>query len=686
MPPTASLLPPLLLAIFTTAAFGGDGKCAGALECNARLCYDCACVSGKCRCGSGYSGDNCQTPFCQNRTQGCSGHGECIQSLQNITCDCDKGFVGSRCQVKTCTLECKHGGTPYNDCTRCDGCKGAWGGKLCDKWNGGVPAGQLMAKLEQIANASQKMLDAQKQFNPICKQGHECVGWGVDGFTGRPTAFPIVHLSYDPSRVDKRFNGMNEPVEVVANHIVKPVWASTDGANTFPRISDLVQHINTNYAGATPVPKGTNGIYSQNVKGTFENFFQKDDDRALSVVRASKSVISMSLPVDPGTRTRKYRIDRHALDFVQSLPPLYDTDENKAQFRYFIEKYGTSFATSASLGGLVEQYSSWKTWLTEEGLGGFTMHKLERNAEIDFSTRTGLPGASGAHDKGYGAGTVNVQPLFCMGGDSSVNCDADFQSWANSIEKAPVLLDYTLAPISDLVSDPDVKAALDAAVREYIKEKQTEWEDQNKCPVNCGLPGAGTCKAGQEEQCTCSFPGMVGRQCTGCAPVDVRGTFTDIHGKEYSGVISVPCDGKGHVAWSGSGACQTADLGAYLRQSAKCSSTSQVVCTRSTGDGNLIATVNQPPCYVTGMKRCSGRGCPSPPPSPKGFPKYTVQCGGMSAGSNGNPNPGKVSGASASCTANSPSGGRFKSYPPACFLNTRKAKDPCTVKAKCEFV
>jgi len=137
--------------------------------------------------------------------------------LYNITCVCDTGYAGGRCETKTCDLDCKHGGTPFADCTRCDGCKGAWGGQLCDTWQGSVPQSELMAKLEQISNASQKMLDAQKKFNPVCKQGHECVGWGVDGATGRPTPFPIVYLSYDPSRADKRFNGMNEPVEVVAN-------------------------------------------------------------------------------------------------------------------------------------------------------------------------------------------------------------------------------------------------------------------------------------------------------------------------------------------------------------------------------------------------------------------------------------------------------------------------------------
>ena len=50
----------------------------------------------------------------------------------------------------------------------------------------------------------------------------------------------------------------------------------------------------------------------------------------------------MSLPVDPVTKTRKYYFDRHASDFINSLPPTYETDDDKQQFRHFIEYYGTS--------------------------------------------------------------------------------------------------------------------------------------------------------------------------------------------------------------------------------------------------------------------------------------------------------------------------------------------------------
>ena len=75
------------------------------------------------------------------------------------------------------------------------------------------------------------------------------------------------------------------------------------------------------YPGASPIPKGTSGIYSDGSASVFNEWFQKSDDRALSVVRASKSIISMSLPVDPVSKTRQYRFDRHAGDFVNRSVP-----------------------------------------------------------------------------------------------------------------------------------------------------------------------------------------------------------------------------------------------------------------------------------------------------------------------------------------------------------------------------
>ena len=188
--------PAWLVSRFETV--DGGGTCTGPLQCNGVNCYDCACKNSKCACGGGFSGPHCETAFCVNRTHGCSGHGDCVQTLQNMSCSCDKYYTGPHCETAECQLDCKHGSVPNSECTQCVGCMGAWTGKLCDVWDKKVPVQRLMSKLYEISNASQKMLDGQKKFNPICKQGHECVGWGIGGVSGKPTQFPVVSSELRP--------------------------------------------------------------------------------------------------------------------------------------------------------------------------------------------------------------------------------------------------------------------------------------------------------------------------------------------------------------------------------------------------------------------------------------------------------------------------------------------------------
>jgi hypothetical protein len=145
------------------------------------------------------------------------------------------------------------------------------------------------------------------------------------------------------------------------------------------------------------------------------------------------------------------------------------------------------------MGGRVEQYSSWKTWLTEPRLWAFTEASLARNAQIDFTKATGITGPTSAHDEGYNTDTVVVEPLHCKGGDPTVSCQANFQQWGKTVDTSPpILLDYGLAPISDLITDPNVSLAMQAAIKDYYLEQQLAWADTNKCPVNCGPSGAGT--------------------------------------------------------------------------------------------------------------------------------------------------------------------------------------------------
>jgi hypothetical protein len=115
------------------ANYHGDtcavGSCANNSMCNNPACPDCACnlTSLQCACTDDWSGLTCETPFCWNRTDGCSGHGECVHPVpQVIQCACDEGFYADHCQ-SVCPLVCVHGGVPDTiNCTSCHGCLAPW--------------------------------------------------------------------------------------------------------------------------------------------------------------------------------------------------------------------------------------------------------------------------------------------------------------------------------------------------------------------------------------------------------------------------------------------------------------------------------------------------------------------------------------------------------------------------------
>ena len=82
--------------------------------------------------------------------------------------------------------------------------------------------------------------------------------------------------------------------------------------------------------------------------------------------------------------------------------------------------------------------------------------------------------------------------FYHQGGDATTSCSSNFAKWAQTLQSSPILLDFELAPISDLVSDPDIKKALEAAVNDYVAEEKSKWASTDKCPPG-SCNGAGTC-------------------------------------------------------------------------------------------------------------------------------------------------------------------------------------------------
>ena len=97
----------------------------------------------------------------------------------------------------------------------------------------------------------------------------------------------------------------------------------------------------------------------------------------------------------------------------------------------------------------------------------------------------------------------------------------------------------------------------------------------------------------QQSSCTCTYSGRVGRMCSGCAPMQVRGTFTDIHGKTNVAEATLGCDGTMHAVWQGPVTCTFV----ALFKSGTCNTQGRVMCER-TSDGNLIAKVEEDACSM----------------------------------------------------------------------------------------
>jgi hypothetical protein len=327
--------------------------------------------------------------------------------------------------------------------------------------------------LRMQGNHSQAQLQAEASTNPLCKQGQECAGWGADAWTGAPALFPIAHLSYTHPK--KTYRGMTEPVEAIVTPVANPVFVMD--TEVFPTMATCENFRNTHFAGAIP-PQGTNGIYGDPLQDVFSTYFQHPVDKALSVTSASYAVVDLTLPSDPITHQYSFTFDKYFLRALNAFPPSSNSSDPSAWymqyhqfFDSFFSKYGHSAVVQASLGGMVEVHSSWTTWLSQEYSGPLDLATLQQNAQIDWTTATGLGGHTGTPDPVY-ANNTTIDPIACIGGDPSKcskgGLSPDGGAWATSVAVAPRLLRYQLLPISELLDDLDADVKLVRQTHNFV--------------------------------------------------------------------------------------------------------------------------------------------------------------------------------------------------------------------------
>jgi hypothetical protein len=327
-----------------------------------------------------------------------------------------------------------------------------------------------------------------------------CFFQGADATTGAPALFNIVELSFnDPSKTFLN-TGMREPQEAQVTPVLGPKFAIN--TQTFTSISDFSDFVNAHFAAATP-PEGSNGIYGESFKEVMQSYFLKCPNHptawpqivrcdSLSISSASRSLVELTLPFDPITNKYTFTLDKWAERAIQSLPPpsVYSNISSwwgtyHPLFYSFFEKYGTDVIVSASLGGMVEQYSSFDKVL-ETQLG---KDALLRDAKIDFNNATGVGGQTGAVDKKY---IRQLNPITCVGGDNPLCTKSGISAgtWGSSTEALPALLQYKIVPLVELLSDydPGIKKSLEAGAEQYVAEGQKRWQDYYSKYLRCEPP------------------------------------------------------------------------------------------------------------------------------------------------------------------------------------------------------
>jgi hypothetical protein len=486
----------LLVLVLTVAALAsppGVPSCTSAHDCNAPACLDCACKNGQCVCADGWSGAHCDTPFCTNRTAGCSGHGDCSATASDISCTCDPGWFGPRC---ACNITCGHGGEPNAACTTCEGCLGAWSGLHCETWDASVPKSTLAARLALLKNNSAEKLKADLAYNPICKSGQECVGWGIDATSGQTVHFPLLALDFGGKQ--QMWNGFKSATGVFVQGLSQPNFEVD--TKTFPTFDDYKSYVTGDLWAGGRVRAGG---YTTNLTVMYKTEFQHERDSSLAITQAVYDLYKMHLIEDPSKQSRyQLEMDVHARSALEGLGPW---EHDYASWMTFFESWGTSVAISSSTGGIQEL---WKYPSTV--LNNYSQEWLDHNAACDAKFAMRVPGITRCPGDAESIFRKYDSPGWwwhrCLGGDPAT-CPlndypakaSSYQQWLSTLGKTPQLTKYEIMPLDEFILDEATASTFVQARTAYVAEKIRSWPTTG-CPPTCQHNG--TCVKG-ETVCSC---------------------------------------------------------------------------------------------------------------------------------------------------------------------------------------
>eukprot|EP01086_Lenisia_limosa_P015382 TRINITY_DN4886_c0_g1_i1.p1 TRINITY_DN4886_c0_g1~~TRINITY_DN4886_c0_g1_i1.p1 ORF type:complete len:198 (-),score=41.13 TRINITY_DN4886_c0_g1_i1:54-605(-) len=113
-----------------------------------------------------------------------------------------------------------------------------------------------------------------------------------------------------------------------------------------------------------------------------------DGGNGLTVAQNHHKLYQLELQRDPDTKDWNFKLDRFCKQALLSLPPSYDSDENKIIYARFIKYWGTAFAATTMDGGVMEDLTKFNTDIMHSPVGPgskpFNIKQIETEAKNDF--------------------------------------------------------------------------------------------------------------------------------------------------------------------------------------------------------------------------------------------------------------------------------------------------------------
>lgn len=208
----------------------------------------------------------------------------------------------------------------------------------------------------------------------------------------------------------------------------------------------------------------------------------------------------------------------------QTLPEQYNADV----YADFLAQYGTHFIKGVVVGG----QAILDAVISDEYYSTSTEAQLSTNLKALFYDLLGYSNSFGDNYTSFQAESFGQFSV--LGGNQAIVAQANpswFQQWLQSVSSAPAAISYSLAPITDLVTNPTIQANIQLAINTYLLAASEQTEailDSLVYPLHATYTAPANTAADRSRQ-----PSFQRRETENCNNAGSYATGWDTHDGSY---------------------------------------------------------------------------------------------------------------------------------------------------------